>query len=80
MGAYVVRTSSLNDTHSCQLSEAIIGFLKENNLDMNNLRGQGYDGASDMAGRVRGVSTKTCQLQPKALYQHCGAHNLNLVI
>ena len=54
--------------------------MKEKNLDNNNLPGQGYDEASVMAGRVCGVSTKICQLQPKALYHHCRAHNLNLVI
>ena len=70
----------LDRADAVSISEAIIGFLKENNLDMNNLRGQGYDGASVMAGRVCDVSTKICQLQPKALYQHCRAHNLNLVI
>ena len=40
----------LDRADAVSISEAIIGFLKENNLDMNNLRGQGYDGASVMAG------------------------------
>lgn len=33
-----------------------------------------------MAGKVSGVSTRILELQPRAMYQHCRGHNLNLVI
>ena len=52
----------------------ILKFLELCSLDINNIRGQGYDGASS------GVSTQILQKQPKALYCHCRGHNLNLVI
>jgi len=62
------------------ITKEILKFLGLCSLDISNLRGQGYDGASAMAGKVSGVSTQILQKQPKALYCHCRGHNLNLVI
>ncbi|CAK6981488.1 kDa repressor of the inhibitor of the protein kinase [Scomber scombrus] len=44
------------------------------------LRGQGYDGASTMSGRLGGVQQKIRELQPWALFTHCCSHALNLVV
>ena len=55
-------------------------FIRVCNLDVANLRGQGYDGASVMAGEVSGIATQILRQQPKATYYHCKAHNLNLVV
>jgi len=44
------------------------------------LRGQCYDGASNMSGSVQGVHTRIQLIQPKALYLHCFAHSLNLSV
>ena len=62
------------------ITDAILKKLSECNLDVKNLRGQGYDGASVMSGKVSGVSSQIMQIQPRAMYHHCQAHNLNLVI
>ena len=70
----------LIDTDAAAISGAILKFLGECNLDLSNLRGQGYDGASVMAGKVAGVSTRILEKQERALYFHCRAHSLNLVI
>ena len=43
-------------------------FIRDCNLDVANLRGQGYDGASVMAGEVSGVATQVLRQQPKAMY------------
>ena len=55
-------------------------FIRVCNLDVANLRGQEYDGASVMAGEVSSVATQILRQQPKAMYYHCKAHNLNLVV
>ena len=44
------------------------------------LRGQGYDGASNMSGHTRGVAARIKEKNPLALYTHCCNHVLNLVI
>ena len=70
----------LDRTSAAFISEAILQFLKDCNLNISNLRGQGYDGASVMAGKVSGVSTRILEAQPRAMYHHCRGHNLNPVI
>jgi hypothetical protein len=49
-------------------------------LDIKNLRGQYYDGASNMRGRYKGVAARILQESPTAMYIHCCAHILNLCI
>lgn len=49
-------------------------------LDITKLRGQCYDGASNMSGRKNGLQAKTIAIEPQALFVHCNAHNLNLVV
>ncbi len=70
----------MDSTDAASIAKSILRFLKDCNLDISNLRGQGYDGASVMAGKVSGISTRILQQQPRALYHHCRGHNLNLVI
>lgn len=70
----------LDNTTADSIAKEIMKFLDDCNLDVAYLRGQGYDGASVMAGKVSGVSTQILKQQPKALYCHCQGHNLNLVI
>jgi len=49
-------------------------------LPISNLRGQGYDGASVMAGSISGVATRIMKLEKRAVYIHCCAHSLNLAL
>ena len=49
-------------------------------LDINLLRGQGYDGASNMSGKFRGVQAIVKSRVPSAVYLHCRAHSLNLAV
>lgn len=41
---------------------------------------QSYDGAAVMSGHVNGVQTKLRQDHPSAIYIHCMAHKLNLIL
>lgn len=36
------------------IAKKLTGFLQSFGLDLSNLRGQSYDGAGNMAGRIRG--------------------------
>ena len=38
------------------IAEPILDLLQKNHLDPKLLRGQGYDGASNMAGKVKGAA------------------------
>ena len=54
-------------------------FVKHN-LSMSRLRGQGYDGASNMRGELHGLKTLVLADNPHAFYVHCFAHQLQLVV
>ncbi len=48
-------------------------------LDLRQCRGQGFDGASYMAGAVNGAASRIRSKFPKALYFHCASHKLKCV-
>ena len=48
-------------------------------LDISGLRGQGYDGGSNMAGKINGLQQKMLKKNLIALYFHCIGDQLNLV-
>lgn len=62
------------------LANNILNALREWGLDIQNLRGQGYDGASNMSGKFKGVQARLKEVNPKALYVHCASHCLNLCV
>jgi hypothetical protein len=70
----------VDDTTSLSLKEAIEGLLVSNGLSMTRIRGQGYDGASNMKGDIKGLKTLIMKESPSAYYIHCFAHQLQLVL
>ena len=62
------------------LSVYILTTLRSNHLDLHSLVSQGYDGASVMSGRCSGVQRRIMEVVPQAIYVHCFAHVLNLVL
>ena len=49
-------------------------------LPVTKCRGQCYDGAANMSGVRTGLQARMQELEPRALYVHCTAHVLNLVV
>ena len=62
------------------ISKKILGGIREYGLDMKYCRGQGYDGAGNMAGKCSGAAVRIQNEYPKAPYTHCGSHALNLCV
>ncbi|XP_050064205.1 zinc finger MYM-type protein 1-like [Aphis gossypii] len=62
------------------LAVVLMDSLTNIGLDLNFLRGQGYDGASVMRGHFNGVQAVVRRSYPLALYSHCSSHSLNLAI
>ncbi len=62
------------------LGEAILKWLRDHDISPHDMRGQCYDGASNMSGARSGVKAVIQEAAPKALYFHCAAHRLNLAI
>ena len=61
------------------MSSLILNCLNEHNLPIENLRGQSYDGESNMSGKYKGVKRLLQKQQPLTYYTHCGAHRGNLI-
>lgn len=62
------------------IADTIIKSLNTWGLPLQHMRGQCYDGASNMSGARSGCSAIIRQVAPMALYHHCAAHRLNLAI
>ena len=62
------------------LTKYIIDTISKCGLSINRCVAQAYDGASVMSGSCTGVQTRVQQHAPMAIYIHCMAHRLNLVL
>ncbi|KAJ8032894.1 Zinc finger MYM-type protein 1 [Holothuria leucospilota] len=57
----------LERTTGKAIADAIVKSLRENGFDIQNLRGQGYDGASSMSSSVQGVNGRIREIAPPPL-------------
>uniref|UniRef100_A0A8I6YLF5 HAT C-terminal dimerisation domain-containing protein n=1 Tax=Hordeum vulgare subsp. vulgare TaxID=112509 RepID=A0A8I6YLF5_HORVV len=67
-------------TCALTLKNKIIAVLVDNGLNVQDIRGQGYDGASNMRGEWNGLKALILQECPYAYYIHCLAHQLQLAL
>ncbi|XP_060182153.1 uncharacterized protein LOC132611798 [Lycium barbarum] len=70
----------VSDTSARSLKEAIYSFLSDHSLSPSQIRGQGYDGASNMQGELNGLKTLILNETPSAYCIHCFAHQLQLTL
>jgi hypothetical protein len=62
------------------LKNALDSLLSEFGLSPSRIRGQGYDGASNMQGELSGLKTLIMKENKSAYYVHCFAHQLQLTL
>ncbi|XP_071123584.1 52 kDa repressor of the inhibitor of the protein kinase-like [Mytilus edulis] len=55
------------------LTESFLENLRAKGVIVNKMRGQGYDGAANMAGKYRGVQARIKEVVPGAVYTHSHA-------
>ncbi|XP_030958383.1 zinc finger MYM-type protein 1-like [Quercus lobata] len=68
------------DTAALTLKKGIYSLLSQYCLDIQNIQGQGYDGASNMRGMWNGLQALILNDYPYAYYIHCFAHRLQLAL
>ncbi|XP_030959239.1 zinc finger MYM-type protein 1-like [Quercus lobata] len=68
------------DTAALTLKKGIYSLLSQYCLDIQNIRGQGYDGASNMRGMWNGLQALILNDCPYAYYIHCFTHRLQLAL
>ena len=61
------------------IAEYVLGVLEKYDC-INKLVAQTCDGAAVMASELNGVQAKTKEKVPEAMFTHCYAHKLNLVL
>jgi hypothetical protein len=70
----------LSSTTGSAIKDEILKQIENFGLYLTNVRGQGYDGGSNMSGRYNGVQALILEKQPLAIYTHFSSHELNLYI
>ncbi|XP_073362461.1 uncharacterized protein [Aegilops tauschii subsp. strangulata] len=68
------------ETTSKYLKSAIDDLFAEYKLSFKQVRGQGYDGASNMRGEFNGLQSLIMRENSTSYYVHCFAHQLQLVV
>jgi hypothetical protein len=77
---FVLGIQHVPDTSSIALKEALDSMLLSHGLSIHKIRGQGYDGASNMRDEFHGLQRWVLDENPYAFYIHCFAHKLQLVV
>lgn len=62
------------------LENVVMKLLEQNNFNIQDVCGQGYDGAANMSGRYIGLQSRIQRQNERGLYVHCHAHCLNFVL
>uniref|UniRef100_A0A0D3C1Q1 TTF-type domain-containing protein n=1 Tax=Brassica oleracea var. oleracea TaxID=109376 RepID=A0A0D3C1Q1_BRAOL len=70
----------VKETSSLSLKCDVDSLFAKYGLSMKKLRGQGYDGASNMKGEFNGLRSLIMRECSSAYYVHCFAHQLQLVV
>ncbi|KAL5543761.1 hypothetical protein UlMin_007545 [Ulmus minor] len=68
------------NTTAVSLKTAIDKLFSKHGLSISRLRGQGYDGASNMSGEFNGLKTIIMKENECAFFVHCFAHQLQLAL
>lgn len=71
---------AVTDVTGNGLAKTIKNVCSQLNLDLCNLRGQGYDGARAMSGKFQGCAAIIAAEHPQALYVHCASHAFNSAV
>ncbi|XP_065854695.1 uncharacterized protein [Euphorbia lathyris] len=65
-----------------KIQNELISLLAHTSLDLDidNVRGQGYENGSNMKGKHQGVQKRLLEINSRALYMSCACHSLNLTL
>lgn len=70
----------VDDTSGLGLFNVLLDAIESYGLNINDVRGQGYDNGSNMKGKKQGVQSRLLEINPSALYMPCACHSLNLTL
>jgi len=77
---FFLKFLEVNDKTSEGLFSTIQEVLIDMELEIDDVRGHGYDNGSNMKGKNKGVQRRLLEINPRAFYTPCGCHSPNLVL
>ncbi|XP_022892414.1 zinc finger MYM-type protein 1-like [Olea europaea var. sylvestris] len=72
--------SHIANTCAQSLKDDIDAMFSTHGLSISSLKGQGYDGASNISGYFNGLKALILRENPCAMFVHCFAHQLQLAV
>ena len=75
-----LQLTNIKASDSPTMFQELNQLLEKHGLEIKWIRSQSYDGASNMSGILSGLQARVKELNPSAVFVHCCAHNLNLVL
>ena len=70
----------MDDIARLGFSNELLNTCKSLDLNVDDVRGQGYDNSSNMNGKHQGVPKRLFEINSRALYMSCICHSLNLTL
>lgn len=76
-----IQVCNMHSTSRDAQGNLVVALLEQNDLEIENVQGEGYNWAANMSGHCTGLqSQKILKQNPKAKYVHSHKHCLNLVL